>query len=245
MLATLQTTVRRVALPSQRMQALLDDRLSTIRLPINPQPVENPYSSRLDKKDHPGGLWRLAKELPENGAAWRSDGNLMAIMRKISPYKPGTLLWLQEPWRAWDYEIDGTVAIEYKDGQDYLTIPPEGKRPRDLHSDKVNGVKRWRPAVVMPRWASRVTLKVTNLEIDRAQWISPREAVKEGCPDKQGVMGDISSSARKLTPKGRIHWYYELWETLYGKKYPLHTNPWVWVLTVDPIWENVDTVLSD
>ncbi|HCR72177.1 MAG TPA: hypothetical protein DIW23_12085, partial [Anaerolineae bacterium] len=53
------------------------------------------------------------------------------------------------------------------------------------------------------------------IEIQRVQYITNEDAWAEGCPR------DIKGFPRD--------WYYELWDTLNGDKYPVASNPWVWV----------------
>lgn len=74
----------------------------------------------------------------------------------------------------------------------------------------------------MPRWASRITLEITDVRVQRVQDISVEDAGAEGCglPDPaRGFLGE----PRKV--------FHLLWESINGKKHPWAENPWVWVLT--------------
>jgi len=66
---------------------------------------------------------------------------------------------------------------------------------------------------MMPKWASRITLEITCLWLERIQEISEAEAIKEGF------------NANKHTPISRFR---EAWKTLNGAK-SWDNNPWVWV----------------
>lgn len=101
-----------------------------------------------------------------------------------------------------------------------------------------NGPTRWRPSIHMPRWASRITLEVTGMRVERLQDISEQDCVAEGI--------QISSSARRsdacygiyecLMPDGKTHFnnsaydlYRVLWEQINGPG-SWDANPWVWVV---------------
>lgn len=86
------------------------------------------------------------------------------------------------------------------------------------------GARRWRPSIHMPRWASRITLELTDVRVERLQDISESDAVAEG----------IERSARtgKYIPGACDYaaWAYrELWDQINGAG-AWETNPWVWVL---------------
>ena len=74
---------------------------------------------------------------------------------------------------------------------------------------------------VMPRWASRITLKIAEVRVERLNDISERDAIAEGC--HVGIGAGNWRNAR--------HQYEELWDSINAKKHPWASNPWVWALT--------------
>lgn len=68
----------------------------------------------------------------------------------------------------------------------------------------------------MPRWASRITLEVTAVRVERLQDISPEDCIAEGIPGGRGRI-DITGD------------YKDLWESINGPG-SWAANPWVWVV---------------
>ena len=113
--------------------------------------------------------------------------------------------------RIVSYRADG--ELEFCDGDGFSgELADRGDMPR------------WRPSIHMPRWASRITLEITNVRVERLQDISEEDAKAEGCRIWKGVPGDGEMSATQA--------FVRLWDSINGKK-PGRTwrdNPWVWVI---------------
>ncbi len=81
-------------------------------------------------------------------------------------------------------------------------------------------VKRWTPSIHMPRWASRITLEITDVRVERLASISDEDAGKEGYPADPSPFG--GSMDKWL-------WFRQLWDGIYPDQSLKH-NPWVWVI---------------
>lgn len=133
------------------------------------------------------------------------------------PYgKPGDRLWVRETWAR--CEEDGQMMYRADVGS-------------CIHADmweqgRIEGVPRyrWRPSIFMPRWASRITLEVTGVRVERLQNISEADAVAESvtadCP-----IGHIPAHAKAP----HTYCYAQLWESINGAG-SWDKNPWVWVV---------------
>lgn len=134
------------------------------------------------------------------------------------PYgKPGDRLWVRE---AWDFIPEGDpgtpscAGIRYWADAGYeLRTPPGNYNPM------LYGKERVRPSIHMPRWASRITLEVTGVRVERLQDISKADAIAEGVNAKHTA--DASYTARES--------YAVLWEQINGPG-SWDANPWVWVV---------------
>ena len=80
---------------------------------------------------------------------------------------------------------------------------------------------RWQPAIHMPRWASRITLEVTGVRVERLQDISEADAIAEGCTAKQAEQAPAVDQSRQD--------YRDLWESINGPG-SWDANPWCWVI---------------
>ena len=77
---------------------------------------------------------------------------------------------------------------------------------------------RWTPSIHMPRWASRISLEITGVRVERLQDISRGDCMSEGCP--------FPNRAKETDP---VRWFSELWSSVYGEE-NWFDNPWVWVI---------------
>ncbi|AOE99073.1 hypothetical protein ATE40_007350 [Serratia surfactantfaciens] len=78
----------------------------------------------------------------------------------------------------------------------------------------------WRPSIHMPRWASRITLEITGVRVERLNDISEEDARAEGV--KAGVSPGHEHMMHQVA-------FSELWQSIYGAE-SWSANPWVWVI---------------
>lgn len=135
------------------------------------------------------------------------------------PYAVGDRLWVKESFRTIHDEDNLWDCIEYADGQKIKPNVPDDvgfKFSFDCDYDNV----RWRSSRFMPRWASRITLEVTGVRVERLQDISGEDCWAEGIE----CAGWDSEKYGSVT-----HCYRDLWESINGPG-AWKKNHWVWVI---------------
>jgi len=206
------------------VRAILDGRKTQTRRIMKPQPV-GPVFIATDPKT-PRYCLPYNETLTMGGLAMRC------------PYgQPGDRLWVRETWRYRDWTDDGEPEIEFlADGGSRLVfghkIPPEwGDRLSDIWAglsdpsnyaiDQRAADRRWRPAIHMPRWASRITLEITGIRVEMLQDISEADALAEGIDPKFPQDEQVANAAMMR--------YADIWESINGPG-SWAANPWVWVV---------------
>jgi hypothetical protein len=144
-------------------------------------------------------------------------GNHEWLMRDCPYGAPGDRLWVKEA-HLLDPPIDGTWPSVGDSFASINDIPAKYRNPGHViyrADGKLERDWRWRPSIHMPRWASRITLEVTGVRVERLQAISEADAIAEGIT--HSTMND---------PRVEYRW---LWESINGPG-SWDANPWVWVV---------------
>ena len=120
----------------------------------------------------------------------RQAFNPIARDEIVCPYgRPGDHLWVREMFCADDGHYSGPVGYLYR---------------ADFEKDL--DVKIWTPSIHMPRAASRITLEVTGIRVERLQNISREDAIAEGAtsrPNCAGYSGTRDGWCMDWSPVGR------------------------------------------
>ena len=128
----------------------------------------------------------------------------------LCPYgQPGDRLWVRESMR-YSKEHDNLYYAADSQGigvARYCDL--QGKFPRKSI-----------PSIHMPRWASRITLEITNVRVERVRDIKERDAIAEGASEYP-LLGVNSMKTR----------FRYLWDSINAARgYGWEVNPWVWVI---------------
>ena len=143
-------------------------------------------------------------------AASTERGREIEYARVRPPCLPGDLIYVREMWSApWEYEH--TKPSE---------IPPG--EPIHYWADGNPEAGDWmrpRPSLFMPKWASRLWLRVTDVRVERVQDITPDDAIAEG----------VFHGGRYSTEPGipyPVATFAAQWRSIYGESWD--RNDWVW-----------------
>lgn len=162
-----------------------------------------------------------------------------------SPYgEPGDgdVLWVRETWRiGCDYWTphgnwkDGAAAeIQFQADDKRKCMPCNREQLQWWHQKRRPG---WKPSIHMPRWASRLTLLVEDVRVERVQEISDGDAIAEGISKTRlGLyeVGNPCGGMFRCTKPRDV--FMQLWDSINAKRgYGWKENPWVWVVTFSVI----------
>jgi hypothetical protein len=137
------------------------------------------------------------------------------------PYgQPGDRLWVREAFRKIDGQTQPWIETDYR------ATYTHGDRLGDLMGMRP---PRWIPSIHMPRAASRITLEVTGVRVDRLQDISEADAIAEGIDMQPRLSGYSKDAGCKWSPANPVEVFCNLWESINGH-FSWSANPWVWVI---------------
>lgn len=196
---------------------ILDGTLTMTRRVIKPQPQP---SDTHDWYWKPGGMLC-------------SDGYFRERAPYHCPYgQVGDRLIVRETHYRWGRWVKngltetGKQAWTFKSlnrAVAYLDNPPQWL----IETNKIRNTPGWfkRPSIHMPRWASRITLEITEVRVERLQEITAKDALAEGIEYKEAD----DKGFPICTPDV---WFHILWDSLNAKRgYSWEVNPWVFVIT--------------
>jgi hypothetical protein len=185
----------------EMVRAILDGRKTQVRVPLRKQPLD------ILPMNEPNKWIVLMSREPNHGL-------LVDCRYGI----PGDQLWVREAWSIDpnDYMPD-TDAEWTRQHVGYRADDPEAK---PTHWG-------WQPSVRMPRWASRITLTITDVRVERVTDITEDDAIAEGVEH-----GFYDGGYWTLTDDPRCDYrrgFIRAWDSTYAKRgYGWDTNPWVW-----------------
>lgn len=139
------------------------------------------------------------------------------------PCRIGDRLYVREAWRTWE-------SVDHMSPRDLTRVETIQYEADGLTDNCMTMSRpgRFRQGMHMPRWASRLTLTVTDVRVQRVQEISVDDAIAEGRPK-----GGEFLSARS--------WFRDLWDSLNGPRgYGWDANPWVAAYTFTVERRNID-----
>ncbi|ECF7040970.1 hypothetical protein ZB76_06065 [Salmonella enterica subsp. enterica] len=196
---------------AEMVNAILSGRKTQTRRPIKWKQTR--FTEIAERDD--GSLWPWAEDCERGGDIWFA-----------CPYgEIGDRIWVRETWQVIHDHIDESSHVEYR------TYAPSIPKEKDrywhtVYAEHFGDESRedrgfpWRPAIHMPRWASRILLEITDVRVERLRGLSEEDAKSEG----------IIPSAGGVLPgwEYRIN-FRDLWMDIYGTD-NWEANPWVWVI---------------
>lgn len=183
---------------------------------------------------------RLAKDEPRCPRACHGMGADCGVCKIAAPFKREQRLWVRETWGV--HSGAGVLCTEA--ARPNVALPSGGWSPvvfratTEGYAWGMYGPPKWRPAIHMPRTASRITLTVTGVKVERLHDISEQDAKAEGVPTlvARNQSGNVQlHSSEKMA-------FALLWDSLNGKREGAAwaDNPWVVAVSFRPELRNID-----
>jgi hypothetical protein len=208
-MATCAVRERGMIFSGAMVRAILSGAKTQTRRVLNPQPLnEFVYSARVEGRD----VWWECNARDN----WiRSDTE--------SRFAVGDRLWVCE---TWDW-VAGTVLDNRTTKRFEQTVyKADGCRPAS---------GKWKPSIHMPRWASRITLEITDVRVERLQSISAKDIIAEGAVERAHNCEHFGKMPVSAFDGGAyvdlISLWAAGWDSVNGKKHPFASNPWCWVIS--------------
>lgn len=160
---------------------------------------------------------RVIKPQPDDDCL--NDGGWPITLEQCPYGVTGDRLWAREKWCM----TVGQPLSEQEPIRYAADFDPASRGP-------------WRPSIHMPRWASRITLEITDIRVQRVQEISEDDAKNEGL---RRVTDGLYTYWRKdewtKGPAGfssAVGAFRDLWDSINAKRgHVWDANPWVWAIT--------------
>jgi hypothetical protein len=230
---------RPIIMGAESVRAILEERKTQTRRVIDPRRYNiGGWDMPVSKSDIEAG-YPVYQD---------NNGDFHSVVERCPYGKVGDRLWVRE-----------TVFFETFHQQSDEELERDGFNPnigvwvyRADNHDYPTITANWTSPMFMPREASRITLEITDIRVERLQDITEDDAIEEGvefgsgweeeCGEGyctgEGWMDYKSFDYGCSTPKDS---YCTLWDSLNAKRgYPWESNPWVWVVTFKVIGREAD-----
>ena len=188
--------------------------------------------TEFGKSDTKGYDWHFRdKEM-----RWHDISNERLL--ELCPYgMKGDLIWVRETWKASSID-DSNKPSELSNLSEIVYMADNSSNTKE---EQFLCMGKTRQSIFMPKWASRLTLKITGVRVERVQDISEEDAKAEGVwhnkeLNRFRMKKDIG--AYLVYARGAFQW---LWNSINNN---WDDNPFVWIISFEVIKENIDSYLD-
>ena len=222
------------------VRALLDGTKTQTRRAVKPQPPAEVQDAGVISSGNPeaNGTWLWLDHIDLDCASQVGDDSRC-------PYGvPGDLLWAREAWT-----LVPATAYRMSEGLEQ-TVNPQDPHDAAIYCQGWDrSIPKWRPSIHLPRWASRLTLPIVDVRIERLSAISDADARAEGIveiapADRRDGMRHFGVPGLKIDQPTPARAYIALWAAINGQA-SANANPWVWAVSFEVQHRNVDAVLAE
>ncbi|HBY0080846.1 TPA: hypothetical protein MIM91_22720 [Klebsiella pneumoniae] len=218
---------------AEMVRAILDGRKTQTRRIMKAQPSEDFTPMNMALEADYKARWYTPGIVDKDGYLQPAGKEVFGVANENEGYScpfgaVGDRIWVRETWARYNIDQD-SHDMAYR-----ATIPEDWPESG-----------RWRPSIHMPRWASRITLEITDVRVERLNAISEQDAQSEGVHTE---VWDQTVVARNYAAIDEFFQFWSedmphyvemnqlyrssfrsLWESIYGAE-NWQANPWVWVI---------------
>lgn len=206
---------RPILFNADMVRAVLDGRKTQTRRIMREQPEVIPKEDEHGKP----GFW-----IPFNAGKTMVRNDDMHI---ACPFGlKGDRLWVRETFRVHSRATD-VATLVYKASEQQSWTQQTHRVPIEK-CNKPAVVDTWTPSIHMPRWASRITLEITGVRVERLWDITEDNAKAEGCTFEALRFKPGTREAEEMGHTA-VYQFGGLWQSIYGEE-SWQANPWVWVV---------------
>lgn len=151
------------------------------------------------------------------------------------PYgQPGDRLWVRETWKCEELFPSGLDGVRFAADGAFIKIE-NTEQASDAWGEANRKGGKWRPSIFMPRWASRITLDLLRVRVERVQEINRADAKAEGVSNiwswDEARNAKHPEHFRRAVLNPYVANYSVLWDEINAKRgFSWDANPWVWVV---------------
>ena len=204
-----QIVTRPILFSGPMVRAILDGRKTQTRRIVKAKDSDSSRCITLPMLMKNVNEWRL-----QDGRWFGIDGYDTLVFCDCPYGHVGDRLWVRENWRE-------CGSGQRQDGK----IPSTPVPVVYAADDDAEGP--WRPSIFMPRWASRITLELVSIRIERLREISHEDATAEGIERSGKGWKDYGGNTQQWMSPATS--FQTLWMSINGHE-NWSANPWVWVV---------------
>ncbi len=202
---------RGIIFNTEMVRAILDGRKTQTRRIMKPQPEPCEYGGTWWPSNICQSMIHIEDMLQNCSGVWAGIAGIVCPHGGV-----GDRLWVRETF--------GKRVVRDALGGTGEFITYRASKPDAVYCTSASGTDipiKWKPSIHMPRWASRITLEITDVRVERLQAASDNDFKAEGYPLERELTGGSTDA---------FCWFRHLWDSVSKPDCNYENNPWVWVI---------------
>lgn len=229
---------RPVIFNGEMVRAILDGRKTQTRRVMKVQPSDHFSPINMGLELDYSARWYTPSIEDKDGYLQPAKKQVFGVASEDEGYscpfgQVGDRLWVREAYQGPLFNFDqmetyleDTSKFERPEFCEYRA---DGGRTPEYYDADDNLRHGWKPSIHMPRWASRITLEINAVRVERLNSIGDVEAMREGIQNLTTCSHADFGIPGAVNAQHPVRAFQLLWESIYGVD-GWEANPWVWVI---------------